>query len=227
MKLTYHGHSCVLLETGEHRLLFDPFLSGNDQAVVKPEEIRCDYILLTHGHDDHIGDTVEIAKANKATIIANFEIASFFGDQGLTTHGMYIGGAHTFPFGRVKFTIAHHGSSYSGLNGRIPMGNPVGILITAEEKTVFHAGDTGLFLDMKLIGELDHIDLAILPIGDNFTMGPEDAVRAASFLETRAVLPGHYNTWPIIEADVDDFCRHLESKGIQGHALKPGASLDL
>lgn len=227
MKVIYLGHSALLLETGSHTLIIDPFLSGNDLAPVKPEEVKPDFILLTHGHEDHVGDTEAIARANGSTIIANFEIASYFGEKGLTTHGMYIGGQCTFPFGRVKMTIAHHGSSLGTPEGRVPMGNPAGLLITAGGKTVYHAGDTGLFLDMQLIGQLDAIDLAVLPIGDNFTMGPEDALKALEFLRPKAVLPVHYNTWPPIAADGDAFCREAEKQGIKGHALKPGEALEI
>jgi L-ascorbate metabolism protein UlaG (beta-lactamase superfamily) len=227
MKITYLGHSCVFIETGSHRLIIDPFLTGNENAAAKADDIRCDYILLTHGHDDHVGDAPAIAKRNEATLIANFEIADYFGGQGLKTHGMYIGGAHQFPFGRVKFTIAHHGSSLGTDKGRIYMGNPAGILLTLEGKTVYHAGDTGIFLDMKLIGEMDPIDLAFLPVGDNFTMGVDDAAKAVEFLKPRIAVPIHYNTWPIIAADPEEFARKATAAGAQGKALRPGESLEL
>ncbi len=226
MKLTYYGHSAFLLEIGNHRLLMDPFLSGNDKSPVKPDDVSCDYILLTHGHEDHVGDTEQIAKANKATIIANFELGDYFADKGLTTHPMYIGGQHQFPFGNVKFTIAHHGSSLATPDGRLPMGNPAGLLITAEGKTVYNAGDTGLFLDMKLIGEERHIDVALLPIGDNFTMGVDDAVKAIKFLGPKKVVPMHYNTWPLIEADTEVFSRGCERAGADPKILAPGESLE-
>lgn len=227
MKITFLGHSCLLLESGAHRLIIDPFLSGNDTAAAAADDIQCDFILLTHGHDDHVGDTVAIAQRNDATLIANFEIAEYFGGQGLKTHGMYHGGAHHFPFGRVKFTIAHHGSSLGTASGRIAMGNPAGLLLTLEGKTVYHAGDTGLFLDMKLIGELDPIDVAFLPIGDNFTMGVDDAAKAVEFLRPKLAVPIHYNTWPIIAVDADDFARKASAAGAIGRVLLPGETLEL
>lgn len=227
MKVTFLGHSALLIETGSHTLLVDPFLTGNDLATVKPADLHPDYILLTHGHEDHVGDTESIARANQSTIIANYEIASYFGEKGLNTHGMYIGGKHDFPFGRIKMTIAHHGSSLGIAEGRIAMGNPAGLLITANNRTIYHAGDTGLFLDMKLIGEMHAIDLAVLPIGDNFTMGAEDALKAISFLQPTKVLPVHYNTWPPINADAVAFCNEAEKLGVKGFPLKPGESLDL
>ncbi len=226
MKLTYFGHSAFLLEIGNHRVLMDPFLSGNEKAPVKPDDVSCDYILLTHGHEDHVGDTEAIARSNDATIIANFELGDYFADQGLNTHPMYTGGQHRFPFGNVKFTIAHHGSSLATKDGRLPMGNPVGFLVTAEGKTLYNAGDTGLFLDMKLIGEERRIDVALLPIGDNFTMGVDDAVKAIGFLGPRKVVPMHYNTWPLIEADTDVFSRGCTRAGADPEVLAPGESLD-
>ncbi len=227
MKLTFLGHSCVFIEDGSHRLIIDPFLTGNDTAAARAEEIQCDYVLLTHGHDDHVGDTPAIARSNGATIIAAFEIADHFGKQGLKTHGMNPGGARTFPFGRVKFTLAHHSSSLGVGDQRQYMGNPCGLLITIGNKTVYHAGDTALFLDMKLIGEMNPIDVAFLPIGDNFTMGVDDAAKAVEFLRPKIAVPVHYNTWPIIAADADDFAKKATAAGAQGKALKPGESLEL
>ncbi|MCH8474065.1 MAG: metal-dependent hydrolase [Opitutales bacterium] len=227
MQITYLGHSALQIDNEEHTLLVDPFLSGNEACPVKPEEVQCDYILLTHGHDDHIGDTEQIAKANEATIVANFEIADFFGGKGLKTHGMYIGGAYEFPFGRLKFTIAHHGSSLGTENGRIAMGNPAGHLLQMNGKVIYNAGDTGLFLDMKLIGEMNPIDVAILPIGDNFTMGVEDALKALEFLKPKTVIPVHYNTWPLIEVDSAHFAKEAEKLGVQAVILQPGDDLEL
>ncbi len=214
MKLTHLGHSCFLLETSTHRLLFDPFLSGNPLAKTRPEEIECDFILVSHGHEDHLGDAVAIAKRTGATIISNFETAVFCGKQGApAVHPMQHGGAWEFPFGRVKLTIAHHSSSNETADGFAYLGNPAGILVTTEGKTIYHAGDTALFLDMKLIGELDTIDVALLPIGDNFTMGPEDAARAVYFLNARLAIPMHYNTFDLIKVDPQRFISAAKGRG--------------
>jgi len=205
MKLTYLSHSCFTLETSTHRLIIDPFLTGNPLAQTKPEDVACDFILVTHGHEDHLGDAVAIARRTGATIVSNYETAMFCAGQGVKAHPMQIGGARQFPFGRLKLTIAHHSSSNSTPQGFAYLGNPAGMLITADGKTVYHAGDTGLFLDMKLIGELNKIDVALLPIGDNFTMGPEDAARAVEFLNARLAVPMHYNTFDVIEVDPQRF----------------------
>ena len=205
MKLSYLSHSCFFVETSTHRLIIDPFLTGNPLAQVKPEAVECDYILVSHGHEDHLGDAVAIARRTGATIISNFETATCCSNQGVNAHPMQIGGAHQFPFGRVKLTIAHHSSSISTPNGFAYLGNPAGILITADDRTIYHAGDTGLFLDMKLIGELDRIDVALLPIGDNFTMGPEDAAHAMEFLNARMAVPMHYGTFDVIKVDAQRF----------------------
>jgi len=228
MKLTYWGHSSFLVETASHRIVIDPFLSGNEQAVVSPAEVECDCVIVTHGHPDHVGDSVEIAKRTGATVVANFELASFLEAQGATVHPMHIGGAHAFPFGRVKLTIAHHGSGHPDESGRIQYtGNPAGVLLTADNKTFYHAGDTGLFLDMQLIGELDRIDVAALPIGDNFTMGPADAARAVEFLKPGMALPMHYGTWEIIAVDPQDFAQRVEAAGFKAAVPAIGESFEV
>jgi L-ascorbate metabolism protein UlaG (beta-lactamase superfamily) len=218
MKLTWWSHSCWLIETGANRLVIDPFLTGNAKAPVAADDVVCDYVLITHGHGDHVGDAVSIAKRNNATIVSNYEVAAYCGQQGATVHPMHIGGGHCFPFGRVKLTIAHHGSGLESDGQMLYMGNPAGLLIMAEEKVVYHAGDTGLFLDMKLIGELNPIDVALLPIGDNFTMGISDAARAVEFLKPRMALPMHYDTFDVIEVDPDEFVTKVAENG--GHAQK-------
>ena len=218
MKLTWWSHSCWLIETGPHRLVIDPFLSGNPKAPLAADDVACDYLLITHGHGDHLGDAVSIAKRTGATIIANYEVATYCGQQGATVHPMHIGGGHDFPFGRVKLTIAHHGSGLEQDGQMLYLGNPAGLLVTAEGKTVYHAGDTGLFLDMQLIGQSTPIDTALLPIGDNFTMGIDDAVQAVGFLNPRLALPMHYDTFEIIAADPDQFVTQVAAAG--GHAQK-------
>lgn len=226
MKATYYGHSVVLVETNGKKILFDPFITGNGQCHVSAEDIDEDVIILTHGHNDHVGDTVPIAKRNDALVIGLAEMATYMGWQGLNTHPMSIGGAHEFDFGKVKFTQAFHGSSYTeDENKRIVyLGMPAGVLLSAEGKTIYHAGDTGLFSDMKLIGERNSIDVAFLPIGDNFTMGPEDAALAAEWLQAKTVVPIHYNTFPVIEQDPHKFVDRLKC---DGKVLASGESIEV
>jgi L-ascorbate metabolism protein UlaG (beta-lactamase superfamily) len=226
MNLTYYGHSVVLIEVNGKKLIIDPFLNGNTLSPVKPEDISVDVILLTHGHNDHVGDTVELAKKHDALVIAPFELATYLGWKGVRTHPMHIGGAFDFDFGTVKLTQAFHGSSYEEENQNIVYtGMPSGLLVTSENKTIYHAGDTALFSDMKLIGELNDIDVAFLPIGDNFTMGPTDAAIAANWLNAKCIIPIHYNTFPVIQQDPEKFIKSL-TKG-NGYLLNPGESIKL
>lgn len=221
MNISYHGHSVVKVETNGKVILFDPFINGNPLTDLKVEEEHPDVIILTHGHGDHVGDTVEIAKQSGALVIANNEIANYLSWQGVDTHAMHIGGAYDFDFGRVKLTPAFHGSAMITEEKEIIyLGMPTGVLLTAEGKTIYHAGDTGLFSDMKLIGERHPIDIAFLPIGDNFTMGPEDAALAAEFLQAKIVVPIHYNTFPPIKQDPHRFL-HLLKQG-NGKIMKAG-----
>ena len=209
VRLTYHSHACFSIDVGGTSLLIDPFLTGNALADVDAGQVAADYILVSHGHGDHVGDTVAIAKRTGATTISNFEIQSWLLSQGVeSAHPLHIGGGFDFPFGRVKLTIAHHGSALpDGSYG----GNPAGFLLTLVGKTVYHACDTGLFYDMKLIGE-EGLDLAILPIGDNFTMGPDDALRAVKLLEPKVVIPIHYDTFDVIKQDPHAFARRVEAE---------------
>jgi len=222
--VTWHGHACFSIKGGGATLLTDPFLTGNPQADVTADEVSADYVLVSHAHGDHLGDAVPIAKRTGATIITNFEIANYCGSEGANAHPLHIGGGRDFPFGRVKLTIAHHGSSFpDGSYG----GNPAGFLLTIEGKKIYHACDTGLFYDMKLIGE-EGIDLAILPIGDNFTMGPEDALKAVKFIVPKTVVPIHYDTFEVIEQDPYAFARRVEAEtSARCAVLKPGESLSL
>lgn len=224
MKIIYHGHSFVQLENNKHSILIDPFVSGNPVAKTKVEELKCDYIVLTHGHGDHISDAITVAKNNNATIITSFEIANYAGTHNVNAHPLGIGGGFNFPFGRVKLTIAHHSSSFP--DGTYA-GNPAGAIITMNGKTVYHAGDTGLFYDMKLIGEMNKIDVAFLPIGDNFTMGVDDAVKAAEFINAKITVPIHYNTFDIINANPEEFKKKVESIGKKCTIIKIGDSIEI
>ncbi len=206
MEVSYHGHSIVKIKTNHHVILIDPFITGNELSDVVVAKENPDVILLTHGHNDHVGDTVELAKKSGALVVAPNELAVWLGWQGLNTHGMNIGGAYEFEFGTVKYTKAFHSSSYTTDDHQlIYTGMPAGILFMAEGKTIYHAGDTSLFGDMELIGKRNAIDIAFLPIGDNFTMGPADAAYAVELLSPKLTVPVHYNTFPPIVQDPEEF----------------------
>jgi L-ascorbate metabolism protein UlaG (beta-lactamase superfamily) len=220
------GHACLLLESDGRLVLIDPFLTGNPAAARQAGDVPADAILVSHGHADHLGDTVAIAKRTGATVVCNYEISEWLKGQGLTAvHGQQHGGGHGYPFGRVKLTLAFHGSALpDGSYG----GNPCGFLITFKDgKKVYDAADTGLFGDMKLIGE-EGLDLAILPIGDNYTMGPDDALRAVKLLQPKKVLPIHYNTWDLIAQDANAWAERVrrETQTVPV-VLRPGESVDV
>lgn len=224
-KITWLGHSSFQIETAGKTILLDPFLTGNPSATLSANEATADVIIVSHGHGDHVGDTVEIAKRTNALVIANFEIITWMEKQGVeNVHPQHIGGSHQYEFGTVKLTIAHHGSMLpDGSNG----GSPCGILLKLNDGTIYFAADTGLFYDMTLIGE-EGVDLAILPMGDNFTMGPEDSVRATKMITPKRVLPMHYNTWPLIAQDAAAWAEQIRTQtDAEPIVLKPGESCQL
>lgn len=200
MQITYYGHSCFLIEIDGKNILFDPFITPNELAAkIDINSIRADYILLSHGHQDHMADVETIYKNTKATLVSNFEIVSWFGNKGIEhSHPMNHGGKATFDFGTVKMVNAIHSSSFP--DGSYA-GNPAGFVVETADKTFYYAGDTALTLDMKLIGEAYDIDFAFMPIGDNFTMDIKDAVKAADFVKTNTIIGMHYDTFPYIKLD--------------------------
>jgi L-ascorbate metabolism protein UlaG (beta-lactamase superfamily) len=224
-RMRWLGHACLLFDSDGAKVLIDPFLTGNPKAAAKAGDVPADFILVSHGHGDHVGDTVGIAKRTGATVVCNYEISEWLQKQGVKAHGMQHGGGHRFPFGRVKLTLAFHGSMLpDGSNG----GNPCGFHITFNDgKRVYDAADTGLFGDMKLIGE-EGVDLAVLPIGDNYTMGPDDALRAVKLLQPKRVTPIHYNTFDLIAQDAAAWAERVRRETqAQPAVLQPGEWLDV
>ena len=214
LELKYLGHSAFHLDDGTHKVVIDPFLSGNPLAVNKPEDIECSMILLTHGHADHIGDTVTIGKANAATVVGSYEISEWAGEHGLEAIGANAGGKIKTDWGWLAFTQAIHSSSYEGRY----MGAACGIVLSMGGQTIYHLGDTGLFSDLKLIGEIYSPDIALVPIGDLFTMGPELATMAAEWVGAQTEVPIHYRSFPILAQDAEGF----SPEGVEVKEMEPG-----
>ncbi len=225
MKLRYFSHSAFQITTQNGvRILIDPFLDGNPTSPIKSDQIEAEYIIITHGHGDHFGDAFKIAKRCNSTFICVDEIANYCISKGFRAHNMHIGGGFNFDFGRVKFTIAHHGSlTPDGHYG----GQPAGVLVFADNKCIYHTGDTGLFYDMKLIGDLNKIDCMLLPIGDNYTMGIDDALRALDFVNPKFAIPMHYNTFPVIKADPYKFKEKVENINKNCRVLEYGEEITI
>jgi L-ascorbate metabolism protein UlaG (beta-lactamase superfamily) len=225
-RVRWLGHACLLFESGGQHILVDPFLTGNPAAAATAQAVEANFILVSHGHADHLGDAIAIARRTGAMVVANYEISEWLQKQGLSkVHGLQQGGGHAFPFGRLKLTLAFHGSALpDGSYG----GNPGGFLFSFKDGTkAYDAADTGLFGDMRLIGE-EGIDLAILPIGDNYTMGPDDALRAVKLLQPKRVLPIHYNTWELIAQDAAGWAKRVRQETqAEPVVLKPGEWLSL
>ena len=225
MKLKYFSHSAFQVMTDNGKtILIDPFLDNNPTSPVKSKDVSADFIVLTHAHGDHVGDAFSIAKRCNPLFICVNELANYCASKGFKAHNMHIGGAYNFDFGRLKFTIAHHGSmTPDGTYG----GEPAGVILTIDGKILYHTGDTGLFYDMKLIGETNKIDYMLLPIGDNFTMGIDDAVKAVEFVSPGTAIPMHYNTFPVIKADPEDFRKKAEAKGFKVKVMNFGEEINL
>jgi len=226
LKVTYLGHAAFQIEAAGLNALIDPFISYSPLAPKKVEDYtNVNYILVTHGHGDHLGDTVRLAKTNSATVIANAEICGYLTKKGVTCHAMHIGGSYRFSFGKVKLTPALHGSAIESDETLIEGGNPCGFLLNIEGHKIYHAGDTGLTKDMELLAE-EQVDLALLPIGGNFTMDVQDAARAVRMIQPHKVIPMHYNTFPVIQADPLEFVSLVDGAA-QVIVLKPGEMVNL
>ena len=220
MELKFLGHSCFVLDDGAHKVLTDPFLTGNAEAAVSAEQVEADYIFVTHGHSDHVGDAVDIAKRTGAPVCCTVDLAEgLFGPAGVQVQVGNLGGTIPMPFGSAKFFQAIHGSGVAGCLS-------CGFLFEMGGRKIYHAGDTALMSDMALLAE-EKIDVALLPIGDVFTMGPADALRAVKMIQPKLVIPMHYNTFPPIAQDPDAFAAAVKAAGFEARVLRPGETLSL
>jgi len=226
MKITYYGQSCFLLETGGKNILFDPFITPNELAShIDINTIKADFILVSHGHQDHTADLVEIAKNTGALVVASFEIIEWLGRQGVTNcHPMNLGGQWNFDFGTVKMVFAAHSNS---LPDGTYAGTAAGFIIQADDKTIYYAGDTALMQEMKLTGDLYQLDFAFLPIGDNFTMGVNDAIMASKFIKCNTIIGMHYDTFGYIKIDKKEALAQFDNAGLDLKLIDIGGSLEL
>lgn len=226
MKFTYYGHSCFEVAVKGKKILFDPFITYNELAKsIDINTITADYIFVSHGHEDHVADLIGLARRTGATVVSNFEIITWVGKQGLEkVHPMNTGGQWTFDFGKVKCVTAHHSS---GLPDGSYGGNPMGFVFTTEEGNFYFSGDTALTFDMELVPRFAKLDFAVLPIGDNFTMGVEDAIIAAEFIECRRIIGVHYDTFGYIKIDHNKAQQQFDAAGLELLLPAIGSSIEL
>lgn len=225
MRLRYFSHSAFQITTDDgYKILIDPFLDGNPTAPAGAADVTADFILITHGHGDHLGDTISIAKRCNSLCICENELAGYLASNGVNAHNMHIGGGFDFEFGRVKLTQALHSSTTPD---NVCHGASTGLLIQIGDHTIYHTGDTGIFSDLKLIGDMHDVTAMLLPIGDNFTMGIDDAVMACEFVRPGLAIPMHYNTFPVIEVDPEAFCTKVKAKGIDCRVMAFGEEITL
>lgn len=229
LSINFHGHACFSLSNNDYSIIIDPWFTGNPLANPKSaEKIKCNAVLVSHGHFDHLGDAIEISKQSNAPIIGVAELCKYCASQGAETFAMHIGGSRQFDFAWVKLTPAWHGSSVVTQDGIVYTGNPCGFLVKMGGVLVYHAGDTGLFGDMELIARRHPIDVALLPVGDNFVMGPEDALTAVELLKPKVIIPMHFNTFEVIQQDATHFAKKIEEKGLaKAVVLEPGQKYSL